>query len=46
MSAIGLETVGMTMQFDSLLALDNVSLRVRPASLHALLGENEPASPP
>src|ERR1700757_1708368 len=30
----------MTMRFGDLLALDNVELKVRPGSFHALLGEN------
>jgi len=38
--AIGIETVGLTMRFGSFTALDNVSIRVRPGSFHALLGEN------
>lgn len=38
--AIGVETVGMTKVFGGLTALDDVSLRVRPGSFHALLGEN------
>jgi ABC-type uncharacterized transport systems, ATPase components len=38
--AIGLETIGMTKIFGPLVALDDVSIRVRPGSFHALLGEN------
>ena len=38
--AIGVETVGMTKIFGSLTALEDVSIRVRPGTLHALLGEN------
>ena len=38
--ALGLETIGMTKVFGSLVALDNVSLKVEPGSFHALLGEN------
>jgi simple sugar transport system ATP-binding protein len=38
--AIGLETVGMTKVFASLTALDEVSIKVKPGTLHALLGEN------
>ncbi|OWU84391.1 ABC transporter ATP-binding protein [Oceanicola sp. 22II-s10i] len=39
-TAVGIETVGMTMRFGSFTALDNVSIEVRPGSFHALLGEN------
>lgn len=42
--AIGVETVGMTKIFGSLVALEDVSIRVRPGTLHALLGENGAAS--
>ena len=38
--AIGVETVGMSKVFGSLTVLDDVSIRVRPGSFHALLGEN------
>lgn len=38
--AIGVETLGMTMRFGAFTALDDVSIRVRPGSFHALLGEN------
>jgi len=38
--ALGVETLGMTMRFGSLTALDDVSIRVAPGSFHALLGEN------
>lgn len=38
--AIGIETVGMTMRFGAFTALDEVSMRVRPGTFHALLGEN------
>ncbi len=38
--AIGLETVGMTKTFGSLHALEDVSIKVRPGTLHGLLGEN------
>ncbi len=38
--AIALETVGMTMRFGAFTALDSVSMRVRPGTVHALLGEN------
>lgn len=35
-----LQVVGMTKQFGSLTALDNVSMTVNPGTFHALLGEN------
>ncbi|MEZ5657579.1 MAG: ABC transporter ATP-binding protein [Burkholderiaceae bacterium] len=38
--AIDIEIVGMSMRFGPLLALDDVSMRVRAGSFHALLGEN------
>ena len=38
--AVGLETVGMTKIFGSLVALEDVSIKVKPGTLHALLGEN------
>ena len=38
--AIGIETIGMTKIFGSLVALEDVSIKVRPGTLHALLGEN------
>ncbi|MEJ8472529.1 ABC transporter ATP-binding protein [Roseibium algae] len=38
--AIGVETVGMSKSFGGLTALDDVSLKVKPGSFHALLGEN------
>jgi general nucleoside transport system ATP-binding protein len=38
--AIGLETVGMTKRFGSLVALEDVSIKVEAGTLHALLGEN------
>jgi simple sugar transport system ATP-binding protein len=38
--ALGVEALAMTMRFGEFLALDNVELRVRPGSFHALLGEN------
>jgi simple sugar transport system ATP-binding protein len=36
----GVEAVAMTMRFGDFAALDNVELKVRPGSFHALLGEN------
>jgi simple sugar transport system ATP-binding protein len=38
--AVGLEAVSMTKRFGHFVALDGVSLKVAPASVHALLGEN------
>ena len=38
--AIGLETVGMSKVFGTMTALDDVSLKVEPGTVHALLGEN------
>src|SRR5882762_5087598 len=38
--APGLSATGITKRFGSLVALDNVSMTVRPGSLHALLGGN------
>ncbi|WP_337268610.1 ABC transporter ATP-binding protein [Oryzifoliimicrobium ureilyticus] len=38
--AVGIETHGMTMQFGSFTALDDVSIEVAAGSFHALLGEN------
>jgi ABC-type uncharacterized transport system ATPase subunit len=38
--ALGVEALAMTMRFGEFLALDNVELKVRPGSFHALLGEN------
>jgi general nucleoside transport system ATP-binding protein len=35
-----LEVVKMSKHFDSLIALDNVSLHLKPGTFHALLGEN------
>ncbi|MFK7964602.1 MAG: ABC transporter ATP-binding protein [Burkholderiaceae bacterium] len=37
---LSLEVVGMSMQFGALTALDNVSVKIRPGTVHALLGEN------
>jgi len=39
-TAPGLEVVNMTKKFGSLVALDNVSMKVRPGTFHALLGGN------
>src|SRR5258708_6277489 len=38
--APSLETIGMTKVFGSLVALDDVSIKVEPGTVHALLGEN------
>ncbi len=38
--ALGVDAVAMTMRFGEFVALDNVQLKVRPSSFHALLGEN------
>jgi general nucleoside transport system ATP-binding protein len=38
--ALGVDVVAMTMRFGGFTALDNVELKVRPGSFHALLGEN------
>jgi len=38
--AFGVEAIAMTMRFGDFLALDNVGLKVRPGTFHALLGEN------
>ncbi len=40
MRACGLETVGMTMRFGALTALDDASIKIKPGTVHALLGEN------
>jgi simple sugar transport system ATP-binding protein len=40
MKAIGVEAVAVTKRFGSFIALDSVSIKVRPGSVHALLGEN------
>ena len=40
LKGIGIETLGLTKRFGSLVALDDVSIKVRPGSFHALLGEN------
>src|SRR5439155_25329137 len=39
-TAPGLEATGMTKRFGSLVALDNVSMKLRPGTFHALLGGN------
>ncbi|HLG79923.1 MAG TPA: ABC transporter ATP-binding protein [Bradyrhizobium sp.] len=36
----GVDAIAMTMRFGDFLALDNVELKVRPGTFHALLGEN------
>jgi len=40
MRAPSLETIGMTKIFGSLAALEDVSIKVEPGTVHALLGEN------
>src|ERR1700748_3284918 len=37
---LGVEAVAMTMRFGEFTALDNVELKVKPGTFHALLGEN------
>ncbi len=39
-TALSLETVRLTKRFGGFTALDDVSIRVRPGTVHALLGEN------
>jgi general nucleoside transport system ATP-binding protein len=39
-AALGLETIGVSKRFGTLVALDDVAMTVPPASFHALLGEN------
>ncbi|HTJ57141.1 MAG TPA: ABC transporter ATP-binding protein [Devosiaceae bacterium] len=38
--AVEVEATGMTMRFGSFTALDDVSIKIKPGSFHALLGEN------
>src|SRR3954466_14023291 len=38
--AFGVDAIAMSMRFGDFAALDNVELKVRPGSFHALLGEN------
>jgi ABC-type uncharacterized transport system ATPase subunit len=38
--ALGVDALAMTMRFGDFLALDDIELKVRPSSFHALLGEN------
>jgi ABC-type uncharacterized transport system ATPase subunit len=40
MTAASLEAIGICKRFGRVVALDDVSLRIRPARIHALLGEN------
>ena len=40
MTAFALETVSVSKRFGALAALDQVSMRVAPGEVHALLGEN------
>lgn len=39
-SAASVEAINMTMKFGEFIALDNVGIKVKPGSFHALLGEN------
>ncbi|MBO6919893.1 MAG: ABC transporter ATP-binding protein [Rhizobiaceae bacterium] len=39
-SAASVEAINMTMKFGEFTALDNVGIKVKPGSFHALLGEN------
>src|ERR1700750_689123 len=39
-ATFGVEAIAMTMRFGDFTALDDVELKVRPGSFHALLGEN------
>ena len=38
--ALALDTLNLTKRFGAFTALDHVSLKVRPGTVHALLGEN------
>ena len=38
--AMALETFGLTKRFGAFTALDNVTMKVAPGTVHALLGEN------
>lgn len=40
MSALSVETIGMTKRFGAFAALDDVSIRIEAGGFHALLGEN------
>ncbi len=40
MRAVGIELIGVTKRFGAFTALDDVSLKIQPGSVHALLGEN------
>ena len=40
MTAVSLEAIGVCKRFGQVVALDDVSVRVRPGRIHALLGEN------
>ena len=44
--AIALETYELTKRFGAFVALDQVSMLVKPGTVHALLGETVPASQP
>ena len=38
--ALGLQTIGLTKRFGSFTAMDQISMKVAPGTVHALLGEN------
>jgi ABC-type uncharacterized transport system ATPase subunit len=40
MRAIGIEAAGVTKRFGAFTALDDISLKIEPGAIHALLGEN------
>jgi len=40
MQASGLETTGVTIRFGAFTALDDVSIRIKPGAIYALLDEN------
>ncbi len=40
MSEIILETIDLRKEFDALVAVDDVSIQIKPHSLHAIIGPN------